>query len=69
VEKKPLCVWSFDVECNVSIPPGDYDLSITVVNRDKHSDRYLTHDEWYVRDDLERYEIVFLQRGESKTDP
>ena len=59
VHSSPMNVWSFVEPYDVPVPPGEYDVSITVINRGKHSARSLTHDERFNRDDLERYEILF----------
>ncbi len=64
----PLCVWSLDEPFNVSVPPGEYDVKITVQNRGKHSDRHLTDDERFARDDLERYDVDLLARRGSSSE-
>jgi hypothetical protein len=49
------------------VPPGDYEVSVTLVNRGKSSERFLTEGERFDRDDLERYEVL-LRRQESSAE-
>jgi len=62
VEGPSLSVWSFFEPYEVPIPPGKYDVSITRLNRGKHSERALTHAEQFDRDDLELYEVLLRRR-------
>jgi hypothetical protein len=62
VDGPSLSVWSFVEPYDVPVPPGKYDVSITRLNRGKHSERALTHEERFRRDDLERYEVLLRRR-------
>jgi hypothetical protein len=46
----------------VPIPSGEYDVSITRLNRGSYSKRALTHAERFDRDDMERYEVLVRRR-------
>jgi hypothetical protein len=62
VEGPSFSVWSFVDPYEVPIPPGEYDVSITRLNRGRHSERALTDAERFDRDDLERYEVLLRRR-------
>ena len=62
VEEKSFSVWSFVEPYEVPIPSGEYDISITRLNRRSYSKRALTHAERFDRDDLERYEVLMRRR-------
>lgn len=64
VEPASLGLWSSDEPLDVPVPPGEYDVSISLVNRGKTTDPSLTDDEWFRRDELERYEILLTRRRE-----
>jgi hypothetical protein len=62
VDGRSFSVWSFVEPYEVPIPPGEYDVSITRLDRGKHSERALTDEERFDRDDLERYEVLLRRR-------
>jgi hypothetical protein len=62
VDGPSLSVWSFVEPYDVPVPPGEYDVSITLLNRGKHSERAETDEEAFRRDDLERYEVLLRRR-------
>jgi hypothetical protein len=62
VEARSFSVWSFFEPYEVPIPSGEYDVSITRLNRGSHIKRALTDAERFDRDDLERYEVLVRRR-------
>jgi hypothetical protein len=62
VDGPSFSVWSFVEPYEVPIPPGEYDVSIARLNRGIHSERALTEEERFNRDDLERYEVLLRRR-------
>ncbi len=58
VDHDSVSLWSFDETYDVKVASGEYDVSVTLINRGKHEDRSLTHEERFHRDDLERYEVL-----------
>jgi hypothetical protein len=57
-----ISINAFDERFHAPVPPGDYEVSISRVNAGKHSDTMLTDDEYFQRDDLERYEVILDRR-------
>ena len=47
-------------------PPGDYEVSVTLIHRGKYRERFLTDDERFARDDLERYEVLLRRASLSR---
>jgi hypothetical protein len=62
IEARSFSVWSFVEPYEVPIPSGEYDVSITRLNRGSYSKRALTHAERFDRDDMERYEVLVRRR-------
>jgi hypothetical protein len=62
VDGPSFSVWSFVEPFEVAVPAAEYDVSITRLNRGKHRERALTDQEWFDRDDLERYEVLLMRR-------
>jgi hypothetical protein len=57
-----ILVRSFDRSYPAAIPTGEYDVTVTLVNRGKDEERSLTERELFDRDDLERYEVFLRPR-------
>jgi hypothetical protein len=57
-----VSIHGFDERFHAPVPPGDYEVSISRVNAGRYSDTMLTDDEYFQRDDLERYEVILDRR-------
>jgi hypothetical protein len=58
LENGMISIHAFDERFHAPVPPGDYEVSISRINAGRHSDTRLTDDEYFQRDDLERYEVI-----------
>jgi hypothetical protein len=58
-----IWVHAFDERFYAPVPPGHYDVSIRRVNAGKDSSEMLTDDEYFQRNDLERYEVILKHRS------
>jgi hypothetical protein len=66
VEQPRIQVASTHEPYEVSVPLGDYEVSVTLIHRGEHSERFLTDDERFARDDLERYEVLLRRASLSR---
>jgi hypothetical protein len=62
VDSGTVSIHAFDERFQAPVPPGEYEVSISRVNAGKESQTMLTDDEYFQREDLERYEVILDRR-------
>lgn len=63
-----LDICSFDDPMHLSVPIGDYDVDVALINGEQHDKEGLKEWQRFERDDLEHCEIILTRRTEMATD-
>ena len=62
VDNGTVSIHAFDERFQAPVPPGEYEVSISRVNAGRQSQTMLADDEYFQREDLERYEVILNRR-------